>query len=218
GVWTGDGTLEGTTDFTYDAIMLNIGIPDASPLMRIRGSSTPGYTIYSDANVSTWVETFNNSAGTSHLNYNERGGGTYAAQAAAPTDAIVTRHQYNVHDGTSSVKAGEFEFQVDGAVVTADFDTKYTWDLKEGASASTQKMSLDNSGLNGSDGFNITTLANDNAETNLLAYDTGTGLVTYRSVASIGGGSSDNIFDWDVGNNWYAPYSDANKADGLFYR
>lgn len=189
GVWTGDGTLEGTTDFTYDATALNVGIPSAAPLIQIKGSSTPGYTIYSNGYASTWIETFSNSATTTHLNYNERGGGTYAAQAAAPTDAIVTRHQYNVHDGTSSVKAGEFKFQVDGAIAAGNFNTKYTWDLKEGTSASTEKMSLDNSGLNISDGLNITTLANDNAETNLLAYDTGTGLVAYRSVASIGGSS-----------------------------
>ena len=56
------------------------------------------------------------------------------------------------------------------------------------------------------------TLGNDEAETNLVAYDTATGLLTYRSAVSLT--PTDNILEWDAVNNWYAPYA-ANQAGKL---
>jgi hypothetical protein len=56
-------------------------------------------------------------------------------------------------------------------------------------------------------------LLNDETETNIVAYDTATGLLTYRSVSSISGTVPiDNILDWN--GTAYAPY--AAQSTGNF--
>jgi len=56
GVWTGDGTLEGDTELTYDDAVttLYVGVPSAAPSIEINATATPGYSIYSDGYIFTY--------------------------------------------------------------------------------------------------------------------------------------------------------------------
>lgn len=147
-VWTGDGTIEGTSGLTYDGTSLDI-VSTANQYAYIRpsGSSITFYSRKNSTNGMTRL-TYNNSASNSILDQMYRGGGTATSIAAAPTDAIIHKVEYNVYDDVpASRSAGSFTFEVDGVIGTDDFDTKYTWSLKEGASANALMLTLGVNGL-----------------------------------------------------------------------
>ena len=209
GLWTGDGTMKGDANLTFDYYgtdLLVIGqvgsqynVMDVARVQLHGDAVNPGF----QSNMNS------NSAG--NLNTYYRGGGTIASPIAAPTDASMLITQYYAHDGTTNRVAAEYEVLVDGSIATDDFDAKYMWSLKEGVGAPVEKMSLDVDGLTIQEGLdvggsatNFTGLGSDDAEDHVLAIDDGTGLLTKRSVASLPGGvqisgtpTATNLAIWD---------------------
>ena len=193
--WTSGTEITGNSEFIYDAgdnefvmangsnTTVNIGTDNANALFISRSGTLAS---------KIGMRSYNNTVSFGNEFSMFRYGGTSGTPAAAPTGAEMYTENYFLYDGTALRSSGKHQFIVDGVVATDDFDTKFTWDLKDGAAASALAMTLDPAGLQVEDGFNVTTLANDEAETNLLAYDTGSGLVTYRSVASIPGAAGDS--------------------------
>jgi hypothetical protein len=74
----------------------------------------------------------------------------------------------------------------------------------------------------GGAGFNLPHGAAPSSPVNGDIWTTSAGGLYVRingtTVGPLGGVTpTDNILDWDAGNSWYAPYTDANKAAGRFY-
>lgn len=147
GVWTGDGTLEGDSNFQWDGTNFTIGAVTA-PYLNFSMSATPGMTIYSNNYViNSWRSWSNTAAVCVQTDYH-RAGGTAASPAAAPTSALISDNNYYVNDGTTaSLLSARMTVLVDGAIATADFDTKIVWELKEGAAVSADILTLGVNGL-----------------------------------------------------------------------
>ncbi len=191
GVWTGDGTIEGDEDLTFSGTILALGtVGKSSAITLINTASSTPLQFTQDGNYNYFRRyNYTDQPGWSYRDLFYRYGGSQASPTAAPSNADILLKQYNVNDGTSDVYSLFHTAEVSGAIATGDFDTKFTWGIKDGVAAVALGMTLDPAGLQLEDGFNVTTLANDDAETNLLSYDTGSGLVTYRSVGSLPGAS-----------------------------
>jgi len=139
------------TDYDYDA---NFTYDGGDLLLGTVGNSynffdPTSMQVHGSGGISARVHqsTYHNTAAQGNQTLFTRFGGTIAAPTATATDGSVLLEQYSVYDGSSSVVSGSFEFQVDGAVATGDFDTKATWKLKEGASANAALLILGVDGL-----------------------------------------------------------------------
>ena len=149
GVWTGDGTIEGEEDVTFDGNILALGAVGKDVGISFLND---GATIYleaiQDGSYSRNVKrNYTNTASWGHRWLFYRYGGSVASPTAAPTDADLNTTAYYVYDGTSTVLGAQMDVNIDGVVATGDFDTKYEWSLKEGASASALGLTLGVDGL-----------------------------------------------------------------------
>ena len=194
----------GGTGFDYDADLAFTG----GNTLQI-GSGYEYATIYhalsvksSNSNMQTLVTVHNNDPNHTDQRVWYRKGGTGASPTAAPTDALIRYDQYIIYDGTSNVEGGRQSFKIDGAVATGDFDTKWTWYLKDGAAAIAEGMSLSTTGLNVVNNIKIptskhlnlnagaTTYIYDNAGV-LTFYDATTTAKTLAELAAGGGVDGD---------------------------
>lgn len=147
GIWTGDGTIEGDADVTWNGSYFLIGTSGNPQVYFTYDQVHSLFSAREGGNNHAEFQTNSNTAVHTNKLSNHRFGGTISSALAAPTDAIVKEELFYVYDGTLARESGKTVFQVDGAIATDDFDTKYEWFLKEGASANAVKMSLDQNGL-----------------------------------------------------------------------
>lgn len=163
GVWTGDGTLEGDAQLTYNdgTTSFYVGSSGAAPSIRLGAGGAGLLYMYSDDYNNLLKANYTNTASYSGANLYWRYGGTFASNAAAPTNAMVKTESFEVYDGSSRLYSGGTAFKVDGSVSVGDFDVKYTWDLREGASSSTQVLELNANGLEYSADHSTDQAAND---------------------------------------------------------
>jgi len=223
-VWTDPDTLEGDADLTFDTSTntLMMGVITGNSVM-VGNDTTPGIAVQTeDAHANVTRVIYSNTASWDAVDINSRYGGTIASPAAAPTSAIVKEEIFSVYDGTALRSAGGTTFEVDGAIATDDFDTKYTWSLKVGAAASAEKLSLDSTGLTIADGLqlggaavNFTALGDDDTEDHVIAIDDSTGLLSKRSVASLGAGGGGDVFvSGTPANDYLAVWTDDETIEG----
>jgi hypothetical protein len=162
-----------------------------SVAMRILGSDADAninYLIHSDqtyheANINAYRYGSYPSAGT---------------DTSPPSSSQILFIRGWVYDGASDLEVARFGIYQNGAVSSGSASGDFAWYTRETTGSLTERMRLDSSG----DLF-LHYITNDEAETNLLAYDTATGIVTYRSVASLGGGgywdrTSDGVLSPDT--------------------
>ena len=164
-IWTGANDLRHETDLYYEPSggifsILNAGV--SNDHIKFSAKNTSAFVIQKDnADVLSKYKLYSNTSThaveTQYLRY----GGVWGALATAPTNAIIQNNSYIVWDGSSGVLAGDQGFQVDGVIATGDFDTKYIWDLKEGASASGLMLTLGVNGLEYNADHSIDQAAND---------------------------------------------------------
>ena len=146
----GGTNFDYSTNLTYESSIgsFYVGNDNTVPFTAIRSFGTDSdFDQYSDTENQILSVLYSNTATNSNKILRRRYGGVYGAFTAAPTNAVVSENQYHVYDGSGMTSAGTYSFQVDGAIATDDYDTKYTWDLKEGASASGLMLTLGVNGL-----------------------------------------------------------------------
>ncbi|KKK59034.1 hypothetical protein LCGC14_3038430, partial [marine sediment metagenome] len=145
--------MNSTTDFDYSANLTWDGtnlITGVTPnLSYMSGSATPSFYMLREGNHATFHSImYSNTAAHTNRRVTTRMGGTAVSPSAAPTDAQLIRWDSYLGDaGSGSSLAGSHYFQVDGAVADDDYDTKYVWNLKEGAGASGLMLTLGVNGL-----------------------------------------------------------------------
>ena len=71
-----------------------------------------------------------------------RSGGSGGSISAAPTNAVIQKDTYYVHDGSGYEAGAEVIIEIDGVVATGDFDVNMSWALKDGAASMAIMMSL----------------------------------------------------------------------------
>ena len=144
--------MSGTTDFGYDSNFTYDGtyfLIGSSGSPQVYFSDTASFSMYSirEADSARFVlGTYSNTASDTNFHQYYRYGGTISANLVAPSSAVIKAESYTLYDGAVNRAAGAFGIEVDGAVASDDFDTKFTWDLKDGASASAEVMALYSNG------------------------------------------------------------------------
>ena len=146
GVFTGDSSYVSNSLFSFFA--------------QRDGSNPIGYATYSN--------TYSLLINTSYYRY----GGTIAAVAAAPTDAIIHGHYYSAYDGSGEINGGSIVVSVDGAVAVGSFDTKMAFSVRGGAS-SFNVLILE------SDKVSIPAIQGTGTGTSMVYYNRSTGELTY---------------------------------------
>jgi len=139
--------LNAEANLTFNGTILKNGVSTSGTYTALDNTNYGILYAQGDGTPGAIFRSFNDSYAHNNIITAYRSGGTVASPAAAPTNARVYREFYQVYDGTVPRDAGEHRFEVDGAVATDDFDTKWVWYLKEGASSPALMLTL------GVDGF-----------------------------------------------------------------
>jgi hypothetical protein len=134
GVWTGDGTLEGTSnlvfiDETGTLYIYNDSTSDPNDFTTISGSGNYINMASEGGSVGMLSQSSNNTAADGfNFEHIRRG----ASSAAAPTDARIASIDWKIRATSSEDSAGYFVAKVDGAVADNNFDASLNWYVRDG--------------------------------------------------------------------------------------
>jgi predicted GH43/DUF377 family glycosyl hydrolase len=117
-------------------------------------------------------------------------GGSQGSSTLTPANADILKERFYAHDGTTTIEVARRETEVSGTPAAGSASGIWKWYVRETTGSLTEAMTLNPDGS-----LDLPLLANDEAETNVVGYDTATGLLTYMSVPSGGLGGGETYWD-----------------------